>query len=79
MAINVEISRTGTENSSNLLRRFSKRVMESGIISHVKSSRYKSRILSHYKTKKKTLSRIERHKEIENLIKMGKINRRVRK
>ncbi len=71
--INVEITRNGTENSMSTLRRFTKRVQGSGILPRVRSLRYNQRGLSHYKTKVKTLKSIARRAEIQELIKMGKM------
>ncbi len=73
MAINVEVEKTGSENNANLLRRFSKRVQMSGLIRKVKGERYKERKLSKYKTKVKTIDSLKRRKEVEKLIKMGKM------
>ncbi len=71
--INVEITRNGTENSMGTLRRFTKKVQGSGILPRVRSLRYNQRGLSHYKTKMKTLKSIARKTEIQELIKMGKM------
>ena len=71
--INVEITRNGTENSMGVLRRFTKKVQGSGILPRVRSLRYNQRGLSHYKTKMKTLKAINRRIEVQELIKMGKM------
>lgn len=71
--INVEITRNGTENSMGTLRRFTKKVQGSGILPRVRSIRYNQRELSSYKTKMKTLKSIARKAEIQELIKMGKM------
>ncbi len=71
--INVEITRNGTENSIAAIRRFTKRVQGSGILPRVRSIRYNQRVLSSYKTKMKTLKSIARKAEIQELIKMGKM------
>lgn len=70
--INIEVEKNNNENNLSLLRRFTKRVQGSGILPRVRSIRYKSRKLSAYKTKMKTLKSIKRKKEIEELIKLGK-------
>lgn len=70
--INIEVEKNNNENNLSLLRRFTKRVQGSGILPRVRSIRYKSRKLSAYKTKMKTLKSIKRRKEIEELIKLGK-------
>ena len=76
MIINIEVEKTGTETNANLLRRFSKRVQGAGIIQKVKGMRYKDRNQSKYKIKVKTLDSIKRHKEVEKLIKLGKMSPR---
>ncbi len=72
--INVEVSKTGNENSLNLIRRFTKRVQGSGILSRVRSIRYASRKQSEYVKQKKTLKTLKRKEEIMDLIKMGKMS-----
>lgn len=74
MATNVEVKRSGTENPLGLLRRFTKRVQGSGVLSRVRSIRYYERHQSHYKNKMRTLQIIEHRKEIARDIKLGKIN-----
>ena len=71
--INVEINRNGTENSMGVLRRFTKKVQNSGVLPRVRSLRYNQRHLSHYKTKMKTLKVLKRKEEVLELIKMGKM------
>lgn len=74
MATNIEVVRNGTENPLGLLRRFTKRVQNSGILPRVRGIRYHARTLSHYKNKMKTLEGIARREERTELIKQGKIN-----
>ncbi len=71
--INVAITRNGTENSAAVIRRFTKRVQGAGILSRVRSIRYNQRDLSSYKVKMKTLKSLKRKSEIQELIKMGKM------
>lgn len=71
--INIEVEKNNNENNLSLLRRFTKRVQGAGILPRVRSIRYKIRKLSYYKTKMKTLKSIKRKKEIEKLIKLGKM------
>lgn len=77
MATNVEVTKTGTENSMGVLRRFTKRVQGSGILPRVRSLRYKNRNLSTYKRKMATLKKLERRKEVDGLIKMGKMQEKI--
>ena len=74
MATNVEVTRNGTENPLGLLRRFTKRVQGSGILPRVRGIRYHDRVLSHYKTKMKTLESIAHRETVAQDIKLGKIN-----
>lgn len=78
MATNVEVSKTGTENSMSVLRRFTKRVQGSGILPRVRSIRYKQRTQSPYKRKMATLKKLTRRKEVDHLIKLGKMTEKTR-
>lgn len=69
----IEVSKNPNENSASVLRRFSRKIQESGIIQKVKGSRYNERKESKLKVKKSTLRRIGRRKEIEKLRKLGKV------
>lgn len=78
MAINVEVTKTGTENSMGVLRRFTKRVQGSGVLPRVRSLRYKQRNQSTYKRKVATLKKLNRRKEVNLLIKLGKMQEKTR-
>lgn len=69
----IEVRKNPNENNSSVLRRFSRRIQESGIIRKVKSSRYNVRKESKLKIKKSALKRMARRKEIEKLKKLGKM------
>ncbi len=69
----IEVKKNTNESNMNLVRRFSRKVQESGIIQKVKSKRYNERSLSKLKTKQATLKRLGRRKVREKLIKMGKV------
>ena len=69
----IEVNKNPNENNASVLRRFSRRIVESGIIQKVKGSRYNERKESKLKVKKGTLKRLGRRKEIEKLRKLGKI------
>ena len=72
--INAEVTRTGNENSLNLIRRFTKKVQGSGVLPRVRSIRYASRKMSEYVKQKKTLKVLKRREEVTELIKMGKMS-----
>jgi len=69
----IEVKKNPNENNSSILRRFSRRIQESGIIRNVKSNRYNVRKESKLKAKKSALKKMSRRREIEKLKKMGKM------
>lgn len=69
----IEVRKNTNENNASVLRRFSRRVQESGIIHKVKNSRYNERKESKLKIKKSALKRMGRRREIEILRKLGKL------
>ncbi len=71
--INVEIEKTGSENNTSVIRKFTKRVQEAGILNRVRGLRYNQRAISPYVRKKKTLKSIKNRLEIEKQIKLGKM------
>ncbi|HMP67554.1 MAG TPA: hypothetical protein PKA60_02285 [Candidatus Paceibacterota bacterium] len=79
MAINVELTKNKNENNLGLLKKFGRRVQESGVLQYKRSIRYESRPMSDYVKKKKRLKSIGRKEEIEKLIKLGKITVNTRK
>lgn len=69
----IEVKKNPNENNGSLLRRFSRRIQESGIIRRVKGNRYNIRKESKLKMKKSALKKIDRRREIEHLRKLGKM------
>ncbi|KKQ03424.1 MAG: hypothetical protein US18_C0036G0002 [Parcubacteria group bacterium GW2011_GWB1_36_5] len=69
----IEVKKNPNENNSSVLRRFSRKIQESGIIRKIKGSRYNIRKESKLKIKKSALKKIARRKEIERLKKLGKM------
>lgn len=69
----IEVSKNNNENNASILRRFSRRIQESGIIHKVKKGRYNERQESKLKMKKSALKKMARRKEIEKLRKLGKM------
>lgn len=72
--VNIEVKKNANENNANLLRRFSRRIQESGIIPRVKSIRYNQRPQSKLAQKLATLKRITKRKDLEKLKKLGKMS-----
>ena len=73
MSINVQLEKYDKENTAGLIRRFTKRVRGSGILSRVRGIRYYERCKSKYVRKKRTLKKIGKRAERDELIKLGKI------
>ena len=72
--INVEITKTGTDNTMQVIRKFSRRVQSSGLIPFVRKRRYWERNPSQAKKKNSALYRIAKAAERLQLIKEGKIS-----
>jgi ribosomal protein S21 len=68
----IEVKKNTNESNMNLVRRFSRKVQEAGIIQKVKSKRYNERNESKVKIKAGALKKINKKKEIERLVKLGK-------
>jgi len=72
--INVEVTKNNNENDVNIIRRFTKKVRNAGILPRVRSIRYHNKITSKYIKKKEALKKIEKREEIKKLIKLGKLS-----
>jgi len=73
MAINIEVTKNPSENPINLIRRFSKRVKQSGVLPRVRSTIVYSRPESKFKKKLRALKMLSKREEYERLKKLGKI------
>jgi hypothetical protein len=69
----IQVSKKSGESSASLMRRFSRKAKDSGLVKKVRSNRYAERKLSDFVLKKNALKRIEKQKEREKLQKLGKI------
>jgi len=72
--IQVEVAKTGNENSMSLLRKFTRRVQGTGVVQHMRNHRYRSRSLSKFTQKKQALKRIKKREHFEQLLKEGKVS-----
>jgi ribosomal protein S21 len=68
----IEVKKASNESNMTLVRRFSRRVQESGIVRTVKAQRYNERAPSKLDRKTSALNRLKRGKEVERLKKLGK-------
>ena len=78
MATNVQVEKNPNESSANVIRRFTKRVQNAGIVRKIRGSRYHNRTKSKNVQKETRLKKLARKDEYETLHKLGKIqdNRR---
>jgi ribosomal protein S21 len=75
----IEVKKNTNESNMNLVRRFTRKVQESGIIQKVKSKRYNQRAESKVKVKLGALKRITNRKNQEKLFKLGKATKTFKK
>lgn len=71
--VNVEVKKNANENALSLVRRFQKRVQESGVLPRVRSIRYNDRPLSDLKAKRAKLKKLGNLAKYELAKKMGKV------
>lgn len=71
--VNVEVKRNPNENALSLVRRFQKRVQESGVLPRVRSIRYNDRPASLLRTKNAKLKKLKNLAKYELAKKMGKV------
>ncbi len=71
--INLEVKKKDNENNVGLIRRFTKKVQNSGIVPRVRSLRYATRAESKFRRKKKTIKALRYSENMEEQIKLGKI------
>ncbi len=78
MAINVDVKRKKKDSNASIMRTFSKKVKQSGILRKKRSLRFFERKISDYKKKMNALMRLQKQKAYEKALKMGtlKINKR---
>lgn len=72
----IEVKKTETESSLNLIRRFTKKVQQAGILRRARDLQFKKRQESNLVKKKKALKKVKTRKKMEYLWKLGKIEKR---
>lgn len=70
---NIELKKNAHENGTSLIRRFSRKMQEAGIIPKVKNNRYATRPMSKLGQKNMRIKSLIRRKEVERLKKLGKM------
>ncbi|MDD5032797.1 MAG: hypothetical protein PHC85_01620 [Candidatus Pacebacteria bacterium] len=69
----VQVTKKKKETTVSLLKRFSRKMKQSGVISKFKNRQFKTRAKSALKKKEEALKRMARAKKMEKLFKLGKI------
>ncbi len=69
----LEIKKQERETSQSLIRRFSKRIKQSGIILEVRRRRFKNRTKSRPMRQRSALRRLDAQKEYKRKVKLGEI------
>jgi len=77
MVVQAEVTKNDGENDINLIRRFTKRVQGAGVIVRMRRRRYHTRIKSRNVNRAHALKVIKRREEVQELIKLGKMEARV--
>jgi ribosomal protein S21 len=72
----LEIQKQERESSQGLVRRFQKRVQQSGLLLRARKIRFRERVKSEQMKKRAALRREELRKEYEKLKKLGKVPER---
>lgn len=79
MVVNTEVTRTKKENNTSLIKRFTRRVSESGVLQKVRSNRFLERSPSPLIKKQAKVKSLRKKAEIEKMIKLGKMPERGRR
>ena len=72
----LEVRRKERESSHSLIRRFSRRIRQSGILLRARKARFRKKSKSRAMKKRAALRREELKKEYEKMEKLGKISQR---
>ena len=72
MSVNVEVEKKPNENTGTVLRRFTKRVQNSGILKRARSLRYHERQKSKTLRRRQVLKLLEKRAYYEKMAKLGK-------
>lgn len=74
----LEVKKQNRENTQSLVRRFSRRIKQSGILNRVRRNRYRKRIKSENMQKRSALRKVELRKQRAFEEKMEKPNKNPR-
>ena len=70
----IQVKRKEKETAESLIRRFSRRVQQSGVLKHVRKLRFREEEKSRPKRRQEALYKVKIRKEISRLKKLGKFD-----
>ena len=73
MSTNVQVEKNQNESSANVIRRFTKRMQNAGIVRKLRKARYYTRTKSRNVPKEARLRKLDRKEAYEHAHKLGKI------
>ena len=73
MATNVQVEKNQSESSANVIRRFTKRMQNAGIVRRMRDNRYYARVKSANVRKTARLKKLAKKEAYERDYKMGKV------
>ncbi|MCA9366289.1 hypothetical protein KC722_01780 [Candidatus Kaiserbacteria bacterium] len=73
MATNVQVEKNPNESSANVIRRFTKRMQNAGIVRRMRDNRYHGRIKSRNVRKDARLKKLAKKESYERQYKLGKV------
>ncbi|MCD5390043.1 MAG: hypothetical protein LR005_01515 [Candidatus Pacebacteria bacterium] len=79
MATNVDVKKTKKDNNMGLLRKFSRKMKQSGVLRKKRSLRYFDRVVSDFRKKSEKLTKLDLKKNYEKKEKMGTLKPRKRR
>ncbi len=71
MAININLKKKEGESNNSLIYRFTKKVMQSGVLRQFKSKRYHNRTVNRNKRRLSALHRGKKREEVKRAKRMG--------
>lgn len=73
MPINVQVEKNQNESSANVIRRFTKRMQNSGVVRKMRDRRFRTRIKSSNVRKETRLKKLAKKERYEEMYKLGKL------
>lgn len=69
----IEVKKNENESTAGLIKRFTKRIKESGILIRARDLRFRKRPKSNLREKREAIKRAQQKKQLDYLRKLGKI------